>query len=229
VTSSTINRPWLLTAPTVDIQRETLTEWLQTAVGPQLNISSNPDIHWVNPEGEPLKIEVVRDLQHTAAFQAFSGQSFFLFLNLEAASPAAQNALLKFVEEPATHVTILAATDQPGRLLATLRSRFFIQIDTRTTEITIERERELAEIYQNLLKLSEGEAIKRADDFSDRLETITWLSVMVKHLHALPTTSMTVKHQQASLKAIELLAQNVNLKLVMGEYFLAVNGALKHS
>lgn len=65
-----------------------------------------------------------RDLVRQLSMQSYSGGLRVLLLgDLDFATPAAANALLKFLEEPPAGVVMLLTTATPGRLLPTILSR----------------------------------------------------------------------------------------------------------
>ena len=65
-----------------------------------------------------------RDLVRQLSMQSYGGGARVLLLgDLEFATPAAANALLKFLEEPPRGVVMLLTTPAPARLLPTIRSR----------------------------------------------------------------------------------------------------------
>jgi DNA polymerase-3 subunit delta' len=65
-----------------------------------------------------------RDLVRQLSMQSYSGGMRVLLLgDLDFATPAAANALLKFLEEPPSGVVMILTTATPGRLLPTIRSR----------------------------------------------------------------------------------------------------------
>lgn len=85
-------------------------------------------------EAEPAKAEKAKSLvikvdqiRAVADFMALSthraGFRVLLVHPAEALAPAAANALLKTLEEPAPHSLIILVSDRPARLLATIRSR----------------------------------------------------------------------------------------------------------
>ncbi|MEO6834923.1 MAG: AAA family ATPase [Candidatus Tumulicola sp.] len=70
-----------------------------------------------------------RDVVHLFSMQSYVGGMRALLLgDVDFASPAAANALLKFLEEPPSGVLMILTTATPGRLLETIRSRL---IDVR--------------------------------------------------------------------------------------------------
>jgi DNA polymerase-3 subunit delta' len=65
-----------------------------------------------------------RDLIRQLSMQSYSGGMRVLLLgDIDFATPASANALLKFLEEPPRGVIMLLTTNAPGRLLDTIRSR----------------------------------------------------------------------------------------------------------
>lgn len=65
-----------------------------------------------------------RDLVRQLSLRSYGGCfRVFVLGDVDFASPAAANALLKFFEEPPAHVVLLLTTATPARLLATIRSR----------------------------------------------------------------------------------------------------------
>lgn len=72
-------------------------------------------------EGDALS---ARDLVRQLSMQSYSGGMRVLLLgDVDFATPAAANALLKFLEEPPAGVLMILTTAAPGRLLPTIRSR----------------------------------------------------------------------------------------------------------
>jgi DNA polymerase-3 subunit delta' len=71
-----------------------------------------------------IKIDQIRAVADFVALTTHrAGYRVLLIHPAEALHPAAANALLKTLEEPPPHTLIVLVSDQPARLLATLRSR----------------------------------------------------------------------------------------------------------
>jgi DNA polymerase-3 subunit delta' len=71
-----------------------------------------------------IKIDQIRAVEDFVALTTHrAGYRVLLLHPAEAMQPAAANALLKTLEEPPPHTLIVLVTDQPARLLATIRSR----------------------------------------------------------------------------------------------------------
>jgi DNA polymerase-3 subunit delta' len=75
-------------------------------------------------EGESLKVDQVRDLQHSLSLAPYeSAYRVALLLRFNEATDGAQNALLKTLEEPNERVILLVTADEPENLLPTIASR----------------------------------------------------------------------------------------------------------
>ncbi|MEJ2453592.1 MAG: DNA polymerase III subunit delta' [Candidatus Thiodiazotropha sp.] len=93
-----------------------------------LHSGSHPDFQWVGPDAESksgeIKIEAIRALTGGAALTAQSGGHKVVMIEpAHRMNTAAANSLLKTLEEPTRDTLIILLTDQPARLLPTIRSR----------------------------------------------------------------------------------------------------------
>src|SRR4051812_27146125 len=85
----------------------------------------HPDVVIVEPgESGSIKIDQVRDVIDRAAYRPFEGRRRVVIIDqADALVPAAQNALLKTLEEPPSSSVFILVTARPDVLLATVRSR----------------------------------------------------------------------------------------------------------
>jgi DNA polymerase-3 subunit delta' len=85
---------------------------------------NHPDLIWLQPEGQFIKIEQIRNLQGRLRFRPFEGKSRVVVIeNAHQFREEAGNALLKLLEEPPQHNIFLLLTLEPQMLLPTLVSR----------------------------------------------------------------------------------------------------------
>jgi DNA polymerase III subunit delta' len=85
-----------------------------------------PDLSIVTAgsEGGTLKVEQIRELQHTLSLTPFEARNrVALLLRFEEAHPSAQNALLKTLEDAPGHAVLLLTALTPESLLPTITSR----------------------------------------------------------------------------------------------------------
>ena len=84
----------------------------------------HPDLHLVAPEGNTLKIDQVRALQHDLALSPMEGRYRVAIVEgMDRATPEASNALLKTLEEPPPHVVMILIAPEAESLLPTIVSR----------------------------------------------------------------------------------------------------------
>jgi DNA polymerase-3 subunit delta' len=75
-------------------------------------------------EGETLKIDQVRELQHTLSLAPYEARyRIAMILRFEEANSSAANAMLKTLEEPPDHVVIILTAKSAENLLPTIVSR----------------------------------------------------------------------------------------------------------
>ncbi|PKM05341.1 MAG: DNA polymerase III subunit delta' [Gammaproteobacteria bacterium HGW-Gammaproteobacteria-6] len=87
---------------------------------------SHPDLLVIEPEeeGKGIKVDAIRQLVDFIGQTAQQGGRKLVLLHpAEAMNLNAANALLKSLEEPGRDTFLLLVSDQPSRLLATIRSR----------------------------------------------------------------------------------------------------------
>jgi DNA polymerase-3 subunit delta' len=83
-----------------------------------------PDLHLVAPDGNTLKIDQVRALQHDLALTPVEGRFRVAILDgMDKATAEASNALLKTLEEPPPHVVLVLIAPEAEALLPTIVSR----------------------------------------------------------------------------------------------------------
>lgn len=85
---------------------------------------NHPDCLFVNSEGSSIGVDEIR--KGSAFVQQNSQISVrrtLVIQNAEKLTESAANALLKTLEEPGQHAYLILTTDNPARLLATIRSR----------------------------------------------------------------------------------------------------------
>ncbi len=116
-----------------------------------------------------------RDLVRQLSLQSYSGGfRVFILGDVDFASPAAANALLKFFEEPPASVVLLVTSSTPARLLSTIRSRLieirFPSLSAAQVEAIL-REHGFGEERAKLgAGLSQGSATRAMDALAEEEE-----------------------------------------------------------
>lgn len=92
----------------------------------QIDQMKHPDVHILQAgqEGGTLKVEQIRELQHSLSLAPYEAHyRVALLLRFEEANPNAANALLKNLEEPPPQVILLLTASNVEALLPTIGSR----------------------------------------------------------------------------------------------------------
>ena len=122
----------------------------------------HPDVSLIEPEGQTLKIEQVRQMQRTLAYRPYEGRRRIVILT--AADRMAHdipNKLLKTLEEPPLHTVIILLANNSRFILPTILSRFqsirFNPLPSNFVSDWLMKEKGLEENEARLLaSLSEG-------------------------------------------------------------------------
>jgi DNA polymerase-3 subunit delta' len=87
---------------------------------------SHPDVHWVRPleDKKSIGVDQIREVCEKLAMTSMrGGHRVATIVPADWMTVAAQNSLLKTLEEPAARTMLLLVTARPSRLLPTLHSR----------------------------------------------------------------------------------------------------------
>ena len=90
----------------------------------KLEHRNHPDMHVLEPDGNSIKIEQIRVIQHDLSLRPFeASRKVCLIEAADLMTTAAANALLKTLEEPRGDTLLILLSSHPQRLLETIRSR----------------------------------------------------------------------------------------------------------
>ena len=157
--------------------------------------NSHPDYYYMEPDRSKanpmIKIDQVRALQREVSLMpVMSNLRMVIIDDAESMNGAAQNCLLKTIEEPAGLSKFILITSDRSRLLMTLRSRCMIINFERLSETDIKRGLELQHIDNateiavisngslgQAFKLAENDGLKIRNDALEFLESIQNLTI----------------------------------------------------
>jgi DNA polymerase-3 subunit delta' len=105
----------------------------------------HPDVRLFSPAGASFKVEQVHSIIEEASLRPFEGdRKVFILDRVEDFTPAAANALLKPLEEPAASLTWILVTTQRANVLPTIASRCqsvrFHPLDEASLRAVLQRE-----------------------------------------------------------------------------------------
>jgi DNA polymerase-3 subunit delta' len=90
----------------------------------KIDRSLHPDVLLIEPEGQTLKVDQVRQMQRDLAYRPYEGERRVCILTAaDRMAPNMSNTLLKTLEEPPLHTVIILLANNPKLLLPTILSR----------------------------------------------------------------------------------------------------------
>jgi len=90
----------------------------------KINARTHPDILFVQPEGQSIKIEQIRKVQHNLSLKPASAKKRVVIINnAELMTTEAANAFLKTLEEPPLNTILILIAQHKSQLLPTIVSR----------------------------------------------------------------------------------------------------------
>ena len=127
---------------------------------------THPDLRVVEPLGEMIRIDAVRELHHDLHLRPFeTDRRVYLLLGAHLLNEDAADALLKDLEEPPLYATIVLVADELGPLPETIRSRCQLVPFRRLSERAVR-----AWIAQQAPELAEDEVTALARVAGGRLD-----------------------------------------------------------
>jgi DNA polymerase-3 subunit delta' len=84
----------------------------------------HPDVSLIEPQGQTLKVDQVREMQKALAYRPYEGRCrVFILTAADRMAPHMSNTLLKTLEEPPPHTVIILLANHPRWILPTILSR----------------------------------------------------------------------------------------------------------
>jgi DNA polymerase-3 subunit delta' len=101
----------------------------------------HPDLYVVEPLGEMIRIDAIRDLRHDLHMRPFEAdRRVYLILSAELLNEEAADALLKDLEEPPPYAVVVLVANELGPLPETIRSRCQLVPFRRLSERAVREE-----------------------------------------------------------------------------------------
>lgn len=191
------------------------------------------DIFVLGQNSFSTKIGEIRDLKQKLELKPFQGvKKATIIYNAEGLTAEAQNASLKILEEPPEDTVIILCTSNENLLLPTIISRCEIvrlKFKARNTKLESNSKNTNSSYstFSNLVKMDIGERLALAEDLCKKqnkdepLEVVRkrveeWLDNLIKEMQS----QTNLNNLNSSLLAKKQIKQNLNIRLVLENFFL---------
>ena len=127
----------------------------------EFDTNNNPDFKIIEPDGNSLKIEQIREFQNKVYEKPIiSNRKVYIIDEAEKMTKEAQNCLLKTLEEPSDYITIILVCSLESNLLNTIKSRCmkiaFNKLEDEEIRNFLKANYELENINNSLIKAYDG-------------------------------------------------------------------------
>ncbi|MEX0896409.1 MAG: hypothetical protein WDZ94_05780 [Patescibacteria group bacterium] len=214
-----------------------LEDWLEQQIPQGTTQFQKQDLDCIHlPEsGETLKIEMIRELKIAATYTMPASRFRHIFLhNLHQSSEAAQQALLKTLEEGTPQTQWWLTTQSQHAVLPTIQSRCQLQRLTPkllqklviTDMSDLPHYDKIHSLLDTVHKLSYGQLTDEAQTFTNKDAAAQALTIGIFILHQKKNAAPEVEAHLAALKhslaAQNYLAANVSPRLVIENWLFSL-------
>lgn len=152
----------------------------------ELETNNNPDFSIIEPDGNSIKIEQIRELQKRMQEKPIiSNNKVYIIDDADMMTTEAQNCLLKTLEEPPEYATIILIGSNENLFLPTIKSRCMIlhfePISNENIKKYLQNELALSNIDDEMLDIFQG-SIGKAIELKDKKEEYEKIIAFVENL-----------------------------------------------
>lgn len=153
----------------------------------EFNSNNHPDFLLLEPEGNVIKIEQIRQLQKRIQEKPIiSHKKVYIINDADKMTKEAQNCLLKTLEEPPEFSTIILIGTNENAFLSTIKSRCMIlhfqKIEDEKIKQYLSNQLEENNITENMLKMFQG-SIGKAIKLKDKQELYNKIENIIENLN----------------------------------------------
>lgn len=153
----------------------------------EFDSNNHPDFLLLEPEGNVIKIEQIRQLQKRIQEKPIiSHKKVYIINDADKMTKEAQNCLLKTLEEPPEFSTIILIGTNENAFLSTIKSRCMIlhfqKIEDEKIKQYLSNQLEENNITENMLKMFQG-SIGKAIKLKDKQELYNKIENIIENLN----------------------------------------------
>lgn len=169
ISSGKISHAYFLECNNDDIALEEAKVFAEKLLGGKLE--NNPDCEIVETDEKSIKVDKIRELQKDILKKPINGErKVYIIPQANKLNVAAQNCLLKTLEEPPSYVTLILMSSSIYSVIGTVRSR--VKNVRITTNIELDIKDEVKEILDTLKSKNKVEVLKYAEFFDKNKDNI---------------------------------------------------------
>ncbi len=182
----------------------------------------HPDVSLIEPEGQTLKVDQVREMQRALAYRPYEGRRrVFILTAADRMAPNMSNTLLKTLEEPPLHTLIILLANNPRWILPTILSRCqsirFNPLPSHLVSDWLIKEKGIEESEAHLLaSLSEGSPGK-ALEIKEEIAGIPRKELLMGWMGS---KSLSVEEKDGWVEFLPSQRENLHLILEMAKTLL---------
>ncbi len=147
---------------------------------------NNPDFQEIEPDGNAIKIEQIREMQKKVIEQPIiASRKVYLIDDADTMTREAQNCLLKTLEEPPEFVNIILLGSNESNFLSTIKSRCtiikFEDIPNQEIKNYLKEKYNLPDVPESILEASSG-SIGKAEILKDKQELYLAIAQVINQM-----------------------------------------------
>ena len=152
----------------------------------EFDTNNHPDFLYVEPDGNSIKIEQIRELQKRIQEKPIiSSKKIYIIDNADLMTKEAQNCLLKTLEEPPEFAIIILVGTNENAFLTTIKSRCMIlhfnPIRDEDIQKYLGQNYGIESVSKNILDIAQG-SIGKAIYLKDKQEQYIQLETLINNL-----------------------------------------------
>ena len=181
----------------------------------EFDSNNNPDFGEIEPDGNNIKIDQIRELQkRIVESPVISQRKVYIINDADTATKEAQNALLKTLEEPPAFANIILIGSNESNFLSTIKSRCMIlrfeDIAKEQIEGYLKKEFQMLEIPKVIISAASGsigKAIKLKDkqDLYEATDKVINQLEMLDLIDVLKSAEIIYKSQEDKFEILDYM------------------------
>lgn len=191
----------------------------------------HPDVVKINPDGQWIKKEQIIKLQEILSTKSvYNCRRIYIIDKAEQMNKAANNSLLKFLEEPSDNIIGILITNSKNSVMKTIKSR--CQVFSLKNDNEIELDDKIISCIEKLIKDSKCDYMEFLQIFG-QLEKKELTALLIEILKGYDfilienralvdvqvSTETLLRHMRALARGVEILKYNLNLRLMVDNLY----------